>query len=233
MTFTPASNGSVAAFLTVVAVVIAAALAATYRGTARLDGPAPARRRTLAVTIGLAAWLGLAGAVVATGAPSRHPMPAVPLFLAAVVLASVGFGLSPTGGRIARGVALPWLVLFQGFRLPLELVLHSWADQGTIPPTMTWTGQNPDILSGIAALALAPFANRHRGAAWLANVVGIALLINVGRVAAMSSPLPFAWDVHPPLQLVFHWPYWLIGPVCVGGAAAGHVVLTRALLARR
>jgi hypothetical protein len=47
----------------------------------------------------------------------------------------------------------------------------------------------------------------------------------------MSSPLPFAWkDVDPPLQLALHLPYALIVTVCVAGALAGHVVLTRALL---
>jgi hypothetical protein len=46
-------------------------------------------------------------------------------------------------------------------------------------------------------------------------------------------PLPFAWGVQPPLQLVMYLPYALIGPVCVAGALAGHVILTRALLSRR
>jgi hypothetical protein len=60
----------------------------------------------------------------------------------------------------------------------------------------------------------------------------MALLLNVMRVAMMSSPLPFAWDVRPPLQLVSHLPYAWIAPVCVAGALAGHLVLTRALLGR-
>lgn len=97
------------------------------------------------------------------------------------------------------------LVAFQGFRLPLELVLHAWAEAGTIPATMTWTGQNVDILSGVAALVAAPFAARHRAAAWLTSIVGA-------------------------LLLAFHLPYATILLVCVGGALAGHIVLLRALL---
>jgi hypothetical protein len=124
------------------------------------------------------------------------------------------------------------LVAFQAFRLPLELVLHRWALEGTIPLTMTWTGDNWDIVSGIVALVAAPFAHRHRVVAWGANVVGIILLLNVIRVALLSSPLPFAWMVTPPLLLALHLPYAWIGPVCVGGALAGHIVLTRALLRR-
>ena len=36
--------------------------------------------------------------------------------------------------------------------------------------------------------------------------------------------------VEPPLQLMFHMPYALIATVCVAGAVAGHVILTRRLL---
>ena len=99
-----------------------------------------------------------------------------------------------------------------------------------IPETMTWSGSNLDIISGIVAIVTAPLASRSRAIAWVANLVGLVLLINVGRVAMMSSPLPFAWPVTPALQLVLYLPYAWIGPVCVAGALAGHVVLTRALL---
>jgi len=147
-----------------------------------------------------------------------------------VGLISVGFGSSTVGGWLAAGVPITWLVAFQGFRLPLELILHAWAHQGTIPSTMTWTGQNWDIVSGGAALLAAPLARRHRVAAWCANVIGMALLLNVVRVAVLSSPISFGWQITPPLLLAFHLPYALILPVCIGGAAMGHVVLTRALL---
>jgi hypothetical protein len=45
----------------------------------------------------------------------------------------------------------------------------------------------------------------------------------------MSSPLPFAWGVKPPLQLALYLPYAWIVPICVDGALFGHIVLTRAL----
>ena len=94
---------------------------------------------------------------------------------------------------------------------------------------MTWTGQNWDIISGLTALVCASFATRHRAAARIANIVGFALLLNVMRVAILSSPVPFGWGQQPPLLLALHLPYALIGPVCVGGALFGHLVLTRAL----
>ncbi len=219
MTFTPASPGSLAVFLVVVAFVVAAFLAAGHRAFGRRAGA------TAALAATLAAWLGGLSALVASGR-----LPGLPLFFGAVLLVSTLAALSPLGARFAATVPLGALVGFQGFRLPLELVLHDWARQGTIPGTMTWSGQNWDIVAGLVALLAAPFAARRRGVAWGANVVGLLLLLNVMRVAVLSSPLPFGWGQQPPLVLAWHWPYALIGPVCVGGALFGHLVLTRALL---
>lgn len=222
MDFIPASPGSVFAFVAIVAAVIAALLWAVHR----------AYRSAKAVAIAalaLAVWLGVLAGLVASGRMTSLPMSGLPFFFGSILIICVGLGLSPVGARLATGVPLAALVGFQAFRLPLELVLHEWAAQGTIPGTMTWTGQNWDIFSGIAALVCAPLAGRYRAAARLANIVGFALLMNVTRVAIMSSPFPFAWDQQPPLLLALHLPYALIGPVCVGGALFGHVVLTRRL----
>ena len=227
MNFTPASPGSVASFIVIVAFVIAAFLAGARRAFAGN------LRKTLLAALGLGAWLGLICALVASGRLPRLPLGGLPLFFGGVLLVSSLAALSRLGGRFAAGIPLAALVGFQAFRLPLELVLHEWARQGTIPGTMTWTGQNWDIVAGTVALLAAPLAGRRRGIAWGANLVGLLLLLNVMRVAVMSSPLPFAWGQQPPLLLAWHLPYALIGPVCVGGALFGHLVLTRALLQRR
>jgi hypothetical protein len=150
-------------------------------------------------------------------------------FAGGLTLVSLGVGLSPVG-RWLSFLPLPALVAFHGFRLPLELVLHSWVAQGVIPFTMTWSGRNWDILTGVVALVAAPFCRRNVIPAWGANVVGLVLLANVMRVVVFSSPVPFGWPVQPKLQLIYHVPYALIVPTCVGGALLGHVVLTRALL---
>jgi len=159
-------------------------------------------------------------------------MPRLPVMFVAIIMVSIGAGLSPIGGWLASTAPVAALVGFQAFRLPLELILHAWAAGGTIPETMTWTGKNCDIASGVTALVAAWFVRRSRAWGWLTSVVGLALLANVARVAVLSSPLPFAWPVTPLLLLAFHLPYALILPVCVGGAAFGHVVLLRALMTR-
>lgn len=193
MTFIHPGPVSVATFLSTVAFILIALLTGVFAASRRLGQPAT--RRTILAALGVLIWLAATSAVVASGALAARPMPAIPLFFAAVLAAALGFGLSPVGKTLALGLPIPALVAFQVFRLPLELVLHSWAGQGAIPETMTWTGRNFDIFSGIVSLLAAPLAARWRGAAWVANAVGLVLLVNVGRVAMLSSPLPFAWDV--------------------------------------
>jgi hypothetical protein len=222
MAFTPASPASLFAFAAIVVAVLCALLLAAhlaYRSA----------RITALAGLALGAWLGLQAALVAGGRMTSLPLNGLPFFFVPVLLIWTGLALSPVGARMAAAIPLAALVGFQVFRLPLELVLHAWFRQGVIPESMTWSGQNWDIVSGALALVCAPLATRHRWAARLANIVGLALLLNVMRVAVLSTPVPFGWDVQPKLLLAFHLPYAFIGPVCVGGALFGHLVLTRAL----
>lgn len=227
--FHAASPLSLAAFEAVCAAVVSSLACGAWVSARR--GSADPLSRAGAVLLGAAGWVAALSAVVASGWMQARPMPRLLLFAGAVILASIGLGCSRVGRWLAQGVSIGWLVAFQGFRLPLELILHGWARDGVIPASMTWTGSNWDVVTGALAVLLAPLAGRRRSLAWTVDLVGIATLANVVRVAVLSSPLPFAWRVEPPLQLAFHLPYAWILPVCVGGALAGHVVLTRALIA--
>lgn len=219
---------SLLAFLAIVLFLLGFFLVSYFVASRRLG------RSAFSVTIwalvGLLIYLSACLFVVSSGVLESHPMPALPLFILALILIATAFGLASPGKLLATGLPIWLMVIFQGFRLPLELVLHAWVSEGLIPQTMTWTGQNFDIVAGALALVIAPFTLRRPRWAWIPNVVGFLLLLNVIRVAAFSSPLPFAWDVSPPLVLAMHIPYFLIGPVCVVGALIGHIVLTRALL---
>ena len=226
--FHPASPSSLLAFLVICAVVVAAFLAGVWV-SARPESGRPLRR-TLLVGLGTILWLSAILLIVQSGwlwGDQRR------LFFLAASINGVclAVGISPLGRWLSL-LPLPALVAFQGFRLPLELVLHSWVAQGVIPLTMTWTGRNWDIISGMVALVMAPFCRRAPVFAWVANVVGAVLLMNVMRVAILSSPVAFGWPVTPRLELIYHVPYALIIPVCVGGALIGHIALTRALLRR-
>ena len=221
MEFNPADHFSLICFALILLAVLGSILATVHF----VDS-----KKTLPLAIGIAVWLGALSFIVASGFIEAAPMPRLVIFMALINIVSAVLGFSSIGKSLALGIPLSLLVGFQSFRLPLELVLHSWANQGTIPMTMTWSGANFDIVSGVVALLAAPFAGKNQALAWIANIVGFVLLINVMRVAVLSSPLPFAWAVTPTLQLGFHLPYALIVPICVGGALFGHIVLTRALL---
>jgi hypothetical protein len=214
------------AFLTICLAVVVAFIGGTWM-SARRD-PRTQSHRTIVVSVGTILWLSLILVVVWTGWLEGDPR-RVLAFAASMNAVSLGIGFSPIGRWLAA-VPCVWLVAFQGFRFPLELVLHSWAAQGVIPGTMTWTGRNWDIISGVSALILAPLCRRSRVWAWLANGIGLVLLMNVVRVALLSSPVPFGWPVVPKLALIYHFPYVLIVPVCVGGALIGHIALSRALM---
>jgi len=228
MEFLPASGRSVLLFEGILGIVLVLFLAGVHAASRRLQGPAT--RRTAMAAGGVAVWLALFGAVVHSGVIEAQPMPRLLILFGTSNAVAVALALSPVGGWLARGLPIAALVGFQGFRVPLEILLSDWARQGTIPASMTWSGSNYDVLSGLLAIVAAPLATRLRPVAWAANVVGFVLLLNVARVAILSSPLPFAWKVDPPLQLGFHLPYAFVVPVLVGGALAGHIILTRALL---
>jgi hypothetical protein len=124
---------------------------------------------------------------------------------------------------------------FQAFRLPLELVLHRWYREGSMPLQMTYEGHNFDIVTGLAAVAVIVVAlvrrtDVPRGVALAFNVLGSALLLGVIAIVLQSSPIPLRTYEGLPILLGFHLPYAWIAPVCVAGAMAGHVILWRKLL---
>jgi hypothetical protein len=229
LAFVDASPTSLIVFVAICIAILACFIgAAGYTESSRLE----AFRLMSWLTAGLAAYCSSIGALVYSGLLERAFVPFGPMFLAVTVATAVAMAFTPMGRRIAHQVPIAWLVLFQAFRLPLELVLHDWYVSGTIPKTMTWTVANWDIVSGVLACLVCAFVDKRRWLAWLFNIIGIFLLLNVGRVALLSSPVPFGWDVEPKLELILHLPYAYIVPLCVGGAALGHALLTRRLIDR-
>jgi hypothetical protein len=219
MTFVPSDAPTLAAF-----VLLAAGMLVVVLTVLRRAGAHPG------VVIGFLAYLGVLAGATLSGAARAHVIPFVPILFATVVAGAVWLAASRLGGRIAATYSLAAILGLQAFRLALELVLHRWAATGTVPPTMTWTGQNLDVIAGAAALVAIPWLNQHRAVAWTVQLVGLALLVNAVRVVVLSSPFPFAWPLERPLQLALYFPYVLIGPLMVGVALAGHLVAFRALL---
>lgn len=188
-------------------------------------------RWTWGSALGIGAFLALTGVLSGSGVLQRPTLPPpVALFAGGSMLVAIAAAFSPLGTRLVRGVPIAALVGFQAFRLPLELVLHAWKEQGVLPVQMTYEGDNFDIVSGVLALAVGIALTRKpsRALVWVFNAVGFALLLNVATIALRSSPLPIRSYLNdPPVLLAFHFPYGWIVPICVGGAMFGHLLVFR------
>ncbi|MDB4993572.1 MAG: hypothetical protein JWM74_1004 [Myxococcaceae bacterium] len=188
---------------------------------------------TVAAVLG--GWSAVAAELSLTGALARFDgrPPPLALFFVATLIVGVALALSRTGRSLAT-LPLPLLVGFHVFRLPLELVMHQAAAEGTMPAQMSFDGSNFDIVSGITAGVLALVLARREVPpaivlAW--NVLGTLLLLAIVTIAFTSTPMFHAFGTRPE-QLntwVAYFPFVYLA-LCVMGALIGHVVVFRRLL---
>lgn len=225
MEFAPGSGFSVIAFIAVLVGICFLVISGIGVVSERLEFSI--NKEFFKAWVFLISWLGIYSLAVLAAIPSRFAVGPVFLFVAMSVPLAVS--LSSYGSRLALGLSLNVLVVFQAVRLPMELILHQWVMQGTVPASVSWNGRNWDVITGILALCVAPFAKKYRWMAWSFDVFGILMFGYLSFVLIMSSPVSFGWHVSPPMKLTYHLPYFLISPIYFGSIAAGHVILTRAL----
>ncbi len=227
-----------AAFVMIVLGIVGAfVFAVRWTGLRRDDASAVVRRDTLRAAGGATLYLAVTAGVAASGVLARDGTPPpLMVFLVATNVVSIGVAFSKLGTRLVRGLPMAALVGFQAFRLPLELILHHWYEQGVLPVTMTYAGRNFDIISGVLGTVVLVWAIRGsvpRPVVRVANLVGFALLLRVASLAVLSSPIPIRqYFEGPPVQLALHVPTVWIVPFCVGGALAAHLMAFRAFRRR-
>lgn len=181
------------------------------------------------------AWLGATGGLAASGIWQVERMfPLVAPYAFGCLFVAFAIGLSPVGKRLAEHTPIAALVGFHAFRIPLELVLHAWAEQGTVPHDISYLGQNFDIVPAVLALLVAPFAKRAPWLVLVFEVVGAAMLLNIIRIVGQNTPGSPLFTPHgePPLLLAAYVPTTWIVSICVMFAIAGHVVIARWLWMR-
>ena len=181
-------------------------------------------------------WMTLFALLAERGVLARFEQRPPPFVIAMIVImaVSVGLGLSPVGEKLARGLSLTWLVMAQGFRLPLELVMHQAASEGVMPVEMSYRGYNFDIFTGFGALVVGWLLYKRkasRGLVYAWNVMGSLLLANVVTIAVIASPLVRAFGDDPAHvnTWVAQFPFIWLPAVLVAAAVLGHVVIFRAL----
>ncbi|MDH3530866.1 MAG: hypothetical protein OEQ28_14980 [Acidobacteriota bacterium] len=177
-----------------------------------------------------ALWASISGLIGYSGVVQDFStLPPRILFLFLPMLAGVVFVAFSRFGKRLTNFSLTFLVGFQSFRILVELLIHEAVKQGVAPPQLTWTGMNFDIITGITALLLIPFAKRLPHAAihiW--NVIGIGLLALVVCVAIVSMPTPMQL-LKPDNVWVAYFPFIWLPTIMVTFAFLGHLVLYRKL----
>jgi hypothetical protein len=204
----------------------------------RLGAPASGARRAALATLAVGAgWMLATGAIASTGtlrAWDRTPPPFF-MLMGIIVAASGTLAFGRVGARLAAGVPLWALVAVQAFRLPLELAMHRLAALAIMPPQMTYTGRNFDIVTGATAIVVAAVAARRpaRGLVTSWNVLGLALLANIVVIAAMSTPPVHYFGADRLNVFVTYPPFVWLPAIMVLAALAGHLVIFRAVRVQR
>jgi hypothetical protein len=220
--------------IAILAVLLALLFVAAQRTAGRnlgYAGPAVRRRTALAASV-VSLWMLGCGLAAATGLLARFEARPPPLLLAlaASLVAAFGYALSPAGKRLAVGLPLAALVGVQSFRLPLELVMHEAARAGVMPPQMTWTGWNLDVLTGATAVLLAPAIASGAAPRWLVsawNVIGLALVLGVLGIGIASTPAIRAFGDGAQNTWIAWFPFIWLPTVLVPAAIGGHLLVLR------
>ena len=186
--------------------------------------------------LGTALWMGFTGTLAASGRLTFGPMPPpVGILFVAIIVLGLVLGLSRVGERLALGLPLAVLVGVQGFRFPLELLMHRAYTEGVMPEQMSYSGWNFDIVTGITAIVVAGMLLAGRMPLWgvrLWNWLGFLLLINIVTIACVSAPTPFRMFLNEPANVwITRAPFVWLPSVLVLTAFLGHIVVFRRLRA--
>ena len=188
--------------------------------------------RTVGVRAGafLAIWM-LGLALLARGGFFDHwNPPRFFLVIASVVIFLIWASRKSFAERLGD-LPVTLLVGFQSFRIVVEIMLHAAVNEGVANPTMTWTGTNFDIVPGVTALLLCPFAARLKPKTLQVWNLGMAAVLVVTVSGAMlSAPTPLQQIGGDPANVfVSRFPYVWVPGVLVTCAWLGHLVLYKRL----
>jgi hypothetical protein len=227
-------NGSpmlVWSFVALTLLVAATVVFGVYRSA---SSPDRARRDGILAIVGTALWMGGTYALATTGRLSFTSRPPTMMVLIALTIAlAIYLGLSKLGARLASGIPLVALVAIQGFRFPLELMLHRAYVEGLMPIQMSFSGFNFDIITGLGALLVAgvlAWKPRSLVLVRIWNTAGVVLLANILTIAIVSTPTPLRLFHNDPANVWIAQAPWVWLPtVLVFTAIAGHIIVYRRL----
>jgi hypothetical protein len=222
-------------FVALAVVVASAFVMAVYASGLRAGFSSQrARGDSLVAAVATVAWMAVTFALAASGRLSFTSRPPTAGIIIALSLGlAFAVGTSRLGLRLATGLPLAALVGAQGFRFPLELLLHRAYREGLMPVQMSYSGFNFDILTGLSAMVVALLLARKPGSMALArvwNAGGTLLLVNILTIAVLSTPTPVrVFHNEPANEWIAHAPWVWLPTVFVVAAIIGHVLVFRRL----
>ncbi len=198
------------------------------RGTGRVDAAQQAGGKH---AISVAGGDGRAGLTAKLHDFSHRP-PRI-MLLVGIAFVGVYFGsYFSAAAKLIETPGLAWLIGLQVFRVAVEIFLFLGHRAGFVPVQMTFEGRNWDVLTGLTALPMAWLVKKNKAPKWLIyawNTMGLALLLNVVIVAAVSLPTPLRhFHNEPANTFVAYFPYVWLPAYLVQVAWLGHLLIFRA-----
>ena len=140
--------------------------------------------------------------------------------------------LSPSGKRLINTLSLKKLTYLHIIRIPVEIGLYYLFLEKAIPQSMTFDGQNFDVIAGITAPFVAYYSDKiGRKGLLIWNFVCLALLLNIVVTAFLSAPSPFqqlAFD--QPNIAILYFPFSWLPTFIVPVVLFAHLASIRKLL---
>jgi len=184
-------------------------------------------------------WLAVTGILGCT-AKLHDFLQRPPRIMVLIVLSVVGvyFGSYFSAARkLILSPGLVWLVGLQVFRVAVEIFLDLGYRAGFVPVQMTLEGRNFDVITGLTALPMAWLVAKQKAPHWLIyawNTMGLALLLNVMVIAALSMPTPLRhFHNEPANTFVTYFPYVWLPLYLVQVAWMSHLLIFRAVKAQK
>jgi hypothetical protein len=203
-----------------------------YRAFAKISMPLSKK-----VLWGSLAWLGLQGAIMATGfylktdiLPPRFALAVVPTLIAIAYFFS-----NKTGVHLISQLSLKDLTLIHICRIPVEIGLFLLYQSHQIPKEMTFEGYNFDVFSGLSALPMVWYAFKNnevkRKLLLLWNIVCLVLVCIIVVVAILSIATPIQqFGFEQPNIGVLKFPFGWLPAFIVPVVLFSHLVVIKRLL---
>lgn len=141
----------------------------------------------------------------------------------------------PSFRKLLEIVDYKFLLLIHILRIPIEVVLWQLSKSHTIPASMTFEGNNWDILSGLSAIAVYYFVyiknNLNRNVLLFWNFICLALLLNVVVTGILSVPTSFQQlNFEQPNIAMLYFPFAWLPSFIVPAVLFSHIASIRNFL---